>query len=262
VTSLVVVGGGRMGTALVAGLLKAGRAPSSICVVERDEARRRELAGELPGVTVADVVPRADGAVVAVKPADGRPACEAVGRAGVPRLLSIMAGVPLASLASWASSCVVLRAMPNTPAVARQGVSALCAAADADENDVVWAERLLGAVGAVLRLPESAFDAVTGVSGSGPAYVFLVAEALEDAGVLAGLPRAVSRQLVAHTLAGSGQLLLQAGAEPSRLRADVTSPGGTTAAGLRVLERAAVRAAFLDAVQAAAERSRQLAAPS
>jgi pyrroline-5-carboxylate reductase len=260
--ALVVIGGGRMGTALVGGLVAAGTDPTSICVVERDPDRRAALAGELPGVAVGAEVPAADGAVVAVKPGDGQQACEAVTRAGIRRLVSVMAGVPLRTLAAWAGSTVALRAMPNTPAVARAGITALCGPPDASEADLAWAEALLGSVGAVVRLPEALFDAVTGLSGSGPAYVFLVAEALEEAGVLVGLPRAVSRKLVAHTLAGAGQLLLQPDTEPARLRADVTSPGGTTAAGLRALERAAVRAAFLDAVAAAAERSKQLAPPS
>lgn len=259
---LVVVGGGRMGCALVGGLLAAGRPPSAVAVVERDAGRRRTLADELPGVLVVENVAPAAGALVAVKPGDGAAACRAVADAGVPRLLSVMAGIPVATLAGWAPGTVVLRAMPNTPAVARAGVSALCGAEGTAETDLAWAEDLLGAVGAVVRLEEPAFDAVTGLSGSGPAYVFLVAEALEEAGVLAGLPRAVARRLVGHTLAGSGQLLLAAGAEPARLRADVTSPGGTTAAGLRVLEQRAVRAALADAVMAAAERSRQLAPPA
>lgn len=250
-----------MGVALAAGLLAAGRDPGDLVVVEREPARRQAVATELPGVAVVDGPRAADGALVAVKPGDGVAACAAVAEAGVPRLLSVMAGVPLASLAAWAPGTVVLRAMPNTPALVRAGASALCAHPSATEEDVAWAEGLLAAVGLVVRLPESAFDAVTGLSGSGPAYVFLVAEAMEEAGVLAGLPRPVSRQLAAHTVAGAGRLLLADAADPARLRADVTSPGGTTAAGLRVLEQRAVRAALLDAVAAAAERSRQLAPP-
>lgn len=260
--ALLVVGGGRMGAALVGGLLAGGRDPSSVAVLERDPQRRLALADEMPGVSLVDGPVPADGALVAVKPADGDAACRMVADAGIPRLLSVMAGVPLSTLAAWAPGTVALRAMPNTPALVGAGVSALCGDTRASAGDLAWAEELLAAVGVVVRLPESSFDAVTGLSGSGPAYVFLVAEALEEAGVLAGLPRPVSRQLAAHTLAGSGRLLLQVGAEPAQLRADVTSPGGTTAAGLRVLEQRAVRAALLDAVSAAAERSRQLAPPA
>jgi pyrroline-5-carboxylate reductase len=266
-TALVVVGGGRMGTALVGGLLAAGTAPADVTVVEADPERRSALVTEWPGVVVADAVAPASasgatGAVVAVKPADGRRACAAVAEAGIPRLLSVMAGVPLDTLATWAPGVVVLRAMPNTPALVGAGISALCGTPEAGADDLAWAEKVLAATGTVLRLPESAFDAVTGLSGSGPAYVFLVAEALEEAGVLVGLPRPVSRQLAAHTVAGAGRLLVAPGAEPARLRADVTSPGGTTAAGLRELERGGVRAALVEAVLAAAARSQDLAPPA
>jgi pyrroline-5-carboxylate reductase len=130
----------------------------------------------------------------------------------------------------------------------------------ANEDDLAWAERILGAVGTVVRLDESLLDAVTGLSGSGPAYVFLVVEALVDAGVLAGLPRPVSAALVSQTVLGAAKLLAETGQTPEALRAAVTSPGGTTAAGLRELEGAGVRAAFLEAVMAATERSRELGA--
>ncbi len=250
-----------MGAALVEGMVSAGADPAAITVVERDPDRRSALGAQLPGVVTAAEPPPCDGALVAVKPGDAEPACRSLQAVGVPRVLSVMAGITLQALARWLPGAAVLRAMPNTPALVGAGVSALCAAPGVSDADVAWAEGVLRAAGAVVRLPESAFDAVTGLSGSGPAYVFLVAEALEEAGVLTGLPRAVSRQLAAHTIAGAGQLLLQPGAEPAALRADVTSPGGTTAAALRVLESRAVRAALLDAVAAAAERSRQLAPP-
>lgn len=259
-TRLLVMGAGRMGSALVAGLLAGGEDPGVITMVEPDSDRRRTVAHELPGISVVDRAVPADGAVVAVKPVHGAAACRSVAESGTPRLVSVMAGVTLATVQRWAPGVAVLRAMPNTPALVRAGVTVLCGGSDVAGADLDWAEALLAAVGTVIRLPEPSFDAVTGLSGSGPAYVFLVAEALEEAGVLAGLPRAVSRQLAAGTLAGAGQLLLQPGADPATLRADVTSPGGTTAAGLQVLERAAIRAAFLDAVGAAADRSRQLAA--
>jgi pyrroline-5-carboxylate reductase len=138
------------------------------------------------------------------------------------------------------------------------GAAAIAAGATAGPADLEWAEQVLGSVGVVVRQTEAALDAVTGLSGSGPAYVFLVAEALVDAGVLVGLDRATSALLTRQTLLGAARLLDETGDLPEALRAAVTSPGGTTAAGLRVLERRAVRAAFLDAVAAAAERSRQL----
>jgi pyrroline-5-carboxylate reductase len=148
--------------------------------------------------------------------------------------------------------------LPNTGALCGAGAAAIAAGTDAGEADLAWAEEILQAVGTVVRVGESLLDAVTGLSGSGPAYIFLVAEALIEAGVLVGLPRPVSQQLAIQTLLGSARLLAESGQAPEALRAAVTSPGGTTAAGLRALEAAAVRSAFLDAVAAATERSRSL----
>jgi pyrroline-5-carboxylate reductase len=148
--------------------------------------------------------------------------------------------------------------MPNTPALVGQGASAIAPGAAATDEHLDLAERLLGAVGVVVRVDEPALDAVTGLSGSGPAYVMLVAEALTEAGVLVGLPRPVAAQLVTQTLVGSANLLAQSDDGPEALRAAVTSPAGTTAAGVRELEARGVRAAFLDAVVAATRRSREL----
>jgi pyrroline-5-carboxylate reductase len=174
-------------------------------------------------------------------------------------VLSIAAGVTLARLESWLpDGTAVVRAMPNTPALVGAGAAAIAGGTLATEADIAWARQVLEAVGTVVELPESALDAVTGLSGSGPAYVFLLAEALIDAGVLVGLPRPVAKQLAVQTLLGAAKLMAETGDEPSALRAAVTSPGGTTAAGLRALEAAGVRHAVLDAVTAAAERSRAL----
>jgi pyrroline-5-carboxylate reductase len=148
--------------------------------------------------------------------------------------------------------------MPNTPALVGAGASAIAAGSTASEADLDWADEVLSAVGIVVRVREDLLDAVTGLSGSGPAYVFLVAESLIEAGVLAGLPRATAEALTRQTLLGSARLLLETGDDEAALRAAVTSPGGTTAAGLRVLEREGVRSAILDAVGAATERSREL----
>jgi pyrroline-5-carboxylate reductase len=152
--------------------------------------------------------------------------------------------------------------MPNTPALVGAGAAAIAPGRRAGEDDLAWAEEILGAVGTVARVPESLLDAVTGLSGSGPAYVFLVAEALMDAGVLVGLPRPISEQLVTQTLLGAARLLAGSEDGPEALRAAVTSPGGTTAAGLRALEAGGVRSALLEAVVAATERSRELGASS
>jgi pyrroline-5-carboxylate reductase len=170
-----------------------------------------------------------------------------------------MAGVRLARLESWLGpEPAVVRAMPNTPALVGAGVSAVAGGSRAAEGDVAWAEEILGAVGRVVRLDEASLDAATGLSGSGPAYVFLVAEALIAAGVSAGLTAEVSRTLTIETIVGAGRLLVETGEEPEALRAQVTSPGGTTEAGLAALEANGVRKAFEEAVAAATERSRAM----
>jgi pyrroline-5-carboxylate reductase len=258
VTKLVIVGGGRMGEALLGGLLDAGWAEGAdLAVIEAYPARRDELAQRYPGVTVTDQPVAASGAVIAVKPADVATACRSLGP--VERVLSIAAGVTLSALESALDSgTAVVRAMPNTPALVGAGAAAIAPGSAAGEDDLAWAESILSAVGVVVRVGEGSLDAVTGLSGSGPAYVFLVAEALIDAGVLNGLSRDVSVTLASQTLLGAGRLLAESGQSAETLRANVTSPGGTTAAGLRVLEQQAVRAAFLDAVSAATERSREL----
>jgi pyrroline-5-carboxylate reductase len=249
-----------MGEALVAGLLAAGWGEAAdIAVVEKVDARRHELSSRFPGLVVVGEPQDADGAVVAVKPDDVEAACRAIAATGTPVALSIAAGVPLASLQAWLGDGVrVVRAMPNTPALVGAGASALAGGSTATDEDLAWAEGLLSAVGTVVRVPERLLDAVTGLSGSGPAYVFLVAEALVDAGVLVGLPRDVATTLALQTLLGSARLLTEGTDGPEALRAAVTSPGGTTAAGLAALEDRAVRAAFLAAVRAATERSRAL----
>jgi len=259
---LQVIGGGRMGEALVGGLVQAGTlAAPEIRIVEPIADRRAELTDRFPGVEVGGAPELSEGTVIAVKPTDVAAACRAAAAAGAGRVLSIAAGVTIATLeGELAPGTAVVRAMPNTPALVRAGAAAIAPGSTATEADLAWAESLLGAVGTVVRVKESLLDAVTGLSGSGPAYVFLVAEALIDAGVLAGLPRDVSTSLSIQTLLGAATLLAQGDDGPEALRAAVTSPGGTTAAGLRTLEQRGVRAAFLDAVAAATERSRELGA--
>ena len=250
-----------MGEALLAGLLSSGWAssPSELAVAEKLPGRRDELEKAYPGLQVRPDVVAADGAIVAVKPGDVADACRSLASVGVDRVLSIAAGVTLASLEGALGAGVpVVRAMPNTPALVGAGAAAIAAGSSATEPDLDWAEGLLAAVGTVVRVPEHLLDAVTGLSGSGPAYVFLVAEALIEGGVLAGLPRDVAVTLATQTLHGAGRMLVETGATPEALRAQVTSPGGTTAAGLRALEAAGVRSAFLEAVAAATARSREL----
>lgn len=270
---LVIIGGGKMGQALLRGLLGSGWAADQLAVVEVVAAGREALEAAFPGVDVraalaptagATLAPAAGGsgpaiggAVIAVKPADVPAVCEQL--AGVPRVLSIAAGVTLRTLeAHLPEGTAAVRAMPNTPALVGAGVAAIAGGRAAGAGDLAWAEAVLGAVGRVVRVPEHLLDAVTGLSGSGPAYVFLVAEALVDAGVIAGLPRDVSSTLALQTLLGAARLLTETGDGPEALRAAVTSPGGTTAAGIRALEAHGVRAAIFDAVMAATERSREI----
>jgi pyrroline-5-carboxylate reductase len=262
---VVLIGGGNMGAALLGGMIAGGWAtPDELAVVESLEARRAVLVDLFPGVHVvatADAAP-ADGAVIAVKPNDVPVAVAAAVTAGARRVLSIAAGVSIAALeaaaaATGTSGVAVVRAMPNTPALVGEGAAAIAGGTTADEDVLGWAESILGAVGSVVRVPEYQLDAVTGLAGSGPAYLFLVAEALTDAGVLAGLARPVAEALVTQLFVGSATLLAERG-DPASLRAMVTSPGGTTAAGLRTLELHGVRAALLEAVMAATERSREL----
>ncbi len=257
---LLVMGGGKMGSALVDGLVRQGWAsPEALAVCDPDDAVRHRLAGAHPGVLVTPVPVAADAVLLAVKPDVAEAACRAVAPHAPGRVLSVVAGLAAGRLeAHLPAGTPVVRAMPNTPSLIGAGVAAMAGGSHVSGADLDWAESVLAAVGTVVRLPERYLDAVTGVSGSGPAYLFLVAEALIEAGVAAGLARPVSRTLVVETLLGSARLLAETGADPAVLRADVTSPGGTTAMALRTLELKAVRSAFIEAVAAATERSRQL----
>lgn len=256
---LVVIGGGNMGAALLGGLLESGSvAPDQVAVVEPYPPRRSELESMFEAITIVDEVPPCRSAVLAVKPPDIPAVANAAAQAGATRVLSVAAGVTTATIqAAVGPGVAVLRTMPNTPALVGEGVSALSGASGTSDADLDWAEQILAGVGLVVRVAESQLDAVTGLTGSGPAYIFLVAEALMDAGVAAGLPRATVEQMVPQLLVGSSKLLAERG-DPAGLRAMVTSPGGTTAAGVRVLEDRAVRAALIGAVQAATDRSREL----
>ncbi|MEA3077924.1 MAG: pyrroline-5-carboxylate reductase [Actinomycetota bacterium] len=252
-----------MGEALLTGLLASKWATvDELAVVEKVEARRTELAERFEGLTITAEPVASEGAVIAVKPADVAAACQAVATAGVERVLSIAAGISIAALeAALGAPTPVVRAMPNTPALAGAGAAAIAGGTHAKDDDLAWAEGLLRSVGTVVRVPEKMLDAVTGLSGSGPAYVFLVAEALIEGGVLAGLPRDTAVELTVATLLGAARLLDETGETPEALRAMVTSPGGTTAAGLRTLEAAGVRSAFIEAIAAATERSKELGRP-
>ena len=258
---LAVIGGGNMGTALLGGLLQ-GEVVSveHVVIVELHAERSEQLTAMFPGVTITDSVPSCRSAVLSVKPPDIVAVAAEAAAAGATRVLSIAAGVTISAIERAVGDGVaVLRAMPNTPALVGEGVSALAAGQHASPADLEWAEQILAGVGLVVRLEEHHIDAVTGLTGSGPAYVFLAAEALIEAGVTAGIPRETVEPMVTQLLVGSSKLLAERG-DPAALRAMVTSPGGTTAAGLRVLEERATRGALIDAVVAATARSRELGA--
>ena len=259
---LLIVGGGRMGQALLSGLGAAGWAAGDLAVVEPDAAKRGALATLHPGSGVHPAPVEAEGVVIAVKPQDVDNACRAVAAAGCRRVLSIAAGVPTSRLeACLADGTPVVRAMPNTPAQVGAGAAAIAPGAAAGDDDLAWAESVLGAVGSVVRVDEAALDAVTGLSGSGPAYVFLLTEALARAGVEAGLPEEVAAGLARQTVVGAGRLLESSEESPAELREAVTSPGGTTAAGLQVLRDQGFPDAVVSAVAAATARSRELGRP-
>jgi pyrroline-5-carboxylate reductase len=261
---LAVLGGGRMGEALAVGLIGAGWEPESIAIAEVSPDRRRLLDDRLPGVRIvpsaAWAVPDAEAVILAVKPPDAIAALESCASvlSETTLVLSIAAGVTLAVLEAAAPGRPVVRAMPNTGTLVGHGAAAIAPGTNASDLDLALAERILGAVGIVVRVPEDHLDAVTGLSGSGPAYVFLVAEAMIDAGVRVGLPRDVSDALVRQTLLGAAHLLEDGDDGPEAHRAAVTSPGGTTEAGLQVLEARGVRAAMIEAIEAATRRSHEL----
>jgi pyrroline-5-carboxylate reductase len=262
--ALAIVGGGKIGEALLSGLLRGGHyRANSVVVVEKHPARAAELTA-VHGVRVVDVAAAAAFAgtlLVAVKPQDiDEVLAEFRAHVGSEHLVvSVAAGVPTSRIERALGVDVpVVRCMPNTPALFDQAMTAVAPGAHADEKHLATAESLLGAVGQVVRVPESQLDAVTALSGSGPAYFFFLVEAMIDAGILLGLPRALSAQLVVQTAVGSAVMLRDSGEHPVQLREAVTSPGGTTTAAIRELENHGVRAALLAAIEAACLRSQEL----
>lgn len=255
---IVLVGGGNMGSALLGGLVAAGWNPAGIVVVELDAGKRAGLERDF-GVRTSEAPVAGGGAVIAVKPGDAAAVCAQVAALGIPRALSIAAGISAATLQSAAGpSCAVVRAMPNTPALVREGVTAITGSNVCTEDDLAWAERVLSAVGLVVRVPESQMDAVTAVAGSGPGYLFLVAECLLAAAIDEGLPADVADALVRQLFKGAGVLLASSPDSPAALREKVTSPNGTTFAGLSVFENDGLRAMVHKAVRAAAARSAEM----
>jgi pyrroline-5-carboxylate reductase len=263
--TIAMLGCGKIGEALLTGLLRAGHAPSDISVTDHD-GRTAELA-ERHGVTPRasrEAVLAADTLLLAVKPQDMLTLLQEIGPHVQPDrhlVVSVAAGLPTTWFARHLpDGTPVVRVMPNTPALVDQAMSAISAGAFAHESHLDAVESLLLPVGKVVRVPEDQQDAVTALSGSGPAYFFFLVEAMIDAGILLGLPRNVAADLIIQTAVGSATMLRDSGQHPVQLREAVTSPGGTTIAAIRKLEDHGVRAALLDALEAARDRSRELAA--
>lgn len=248
-----------MGEALLRGLMTSGWAQQhELAVVEALPARRAELSQLYPQLEVRQEPLDGVDALLAVKPND---VTEVAKSLDAPRVLSIAAGVRLARLEELLpKGCRGLRAMPNTPALLGEGAAAVAAGSVASEQDLNWAVGILESVGTVVVVEEKLLDAVTGVSGSGPAYLFLVAEAMISAAIEVGLSPEVADALVRQTLLGSAKLLAEGTETPERLRKNVTSPGGTTAAALEVFEAMQLREIFSQAIQVATDRSKELGA--
>ncbi|MBM3214779.1 pyrroline-5-carboxylate reductase [Candidatus Poribacteria bacterium] len=259
------IGVGNMGMSILKGGLSAGVLESDSVLVFDALASQTAAARQEHGVRVAasleDLVAQSDWIVFSAKPQNVAEVLPQVARHVRPGqwLLSIAAGVRTRSLEGYLpAETPVVRVMPNIAASVSEAATAICPGASATEEHLVQAERLFEAVGVTARLSESLMDVVTGLSGSGPAFAFLVIEALADAGVQNGLTFAQARVLAAQTLLGAAKMLLSGDAHPAQLKTMVTSPGGTTAAGLAALERLGLRAALAEAVTAATERSREL----
>ncbi|MGO4958002.1 pyrroline-5-carboxylate reductase [Luteococcus sp. Sow4_B9] len=261
---IALVGVGKMGEAVLSGLVRAGG--HDLVVVNRRAERDAELV-ERHGVTaapLAEALAGADVVVVAVKPKDIPAMLHRVASALEPHavVVSLAAGVSLQTMQHHLpDGAAVVRVMPNTPSLVGQGMSAASPGPFVDEEQLARVREVLSACGQVVVVPEDQQDAVTAVSGSGPAYVFAVAEAMIEAGVQLGLPRDLATTLASQTILGAGTMLVESGTHPSILRENVTSPGGTTARALAVLDQRAVRAAFAEAMQACHDRSREMGHP-
>lgn len=261
--TIAVLGAGKIGEALLSGLLSAGRAPEDLLFTERYPQRRTELTERhgVRAVDVAEAAGLADVLVVAVKPQDIERLLTELRPALRPETLivSLCAGLPTELYERrLPDGTAVVRVMPNTPLVVGEAMSVMSAGRFATEEHLALVEGILGSVGRVLRLPESQQDAVTALSGSGPAYFFFLVEAMIDAGILLGIPRAVATQLIIQSAVGAAAMLRDSGEHPVTLREAVTSPAGTTITAIRELEVHGVRAALLAAIEAARDRSAEL----
>jgi pyrroline-5-carboxylate reductase len=262
-TSIAVLGAGKMGEALLAGLVKAGQPTEQLCFTEPHDDRARAVSDRLgvPRLDVAGAARAARVLVVAVKPQDIEPLLDRLAPEVRPGTLvvSMCAGLPTALFERrLGGEVAVVRVMPNTPMVVGEAMSAISPGRYVAEAQVAEVERMLGTVGRVVRVPEAQQDAVTALSGSGPAYFFYLVEAMIEAGVALGVPRALAAELIVQSSVGAARMLRESGEHPVVLREAVTSPGGTTAMALRELERHGTRAALSAAIEAARDRSVEL----
>jgi pyrroline-5-carboxylate reductase len=265
-TTIAVLGAGKIGEALLSGLMHAGRSADELLFTERSDDRSVELTKRygVRSVTIAEAAAQADVLVVAVKPQDIDPLLTELAPVLRPETLmvSLCAGLPTALYESrLPEHTPVVRVMPNTPMLVGEAMSAISPGRHATAAHLNMVEEMLASVGQVVRVPESQQDAVTALSGSGPAYFFYLVEAMIDAGILLGLPRAVAEQLIVQSAVGSAKMLAESSEHPVILREAVTSPAGTTIMAIRELERHGVRAAMLAAIEAARDRSVELGKP-
>nr|WP_042182437.1 pyrroline-5-carboxylate reductase [Kibdelosporangium sp. MJ126-NF4]CEL14986.1 Pyrroline-5-carboxylate reductase [Kibdelosporangium sp. MJ126-NF4]CTQ93421.1 Pyrroline-5-carboxylate reductase (EC 1.5.1.2) [Kibdelosporangium sp. MJ126-NF4] len=262
-TTIAVLGAGKIGEALLSGLLSGGRSPDELLFTERYRERAAELSKQygIRAVDVPTAAAQADVLVVAVKPQDIDPVLEELAPVVSDRnlVVSLCAGLPTSLYErKLPDSVPVVRVMPNTPMLVGQAMSVISAGRHAKAQHLELVEELLSTVGEVIRVPEAQQDAVTALSGSGPAYFFYLVEAMIDAGILLGIPRNVAEKLIIQSAVGAATMLAETGTHPVILREAVTSPAGTTIMAIRELERHGVRAALLAAIEAARDRSQEL----
>ncbi|MDE2510460.1 MAG: pyrroline-5-carboxylate reductase [Elusimicrobia bacterium] len=264
--TIAVVGAGHMAGAMIGGMVRSKLVPAKgIVATRRSHDALAELQKKWGVRTTTDnakAVAEADIIILAVKPQMAKKVLEEL--AGTIRkgqlVISVMAGIPTSAInKALRVDCPVVRAMPNTPCLVDAGATAIAAGARASDKDLAKAEAVFRSVGLVARLPESALDAVTGLSGSGPVYLYMVIEAMTDGGVKMGIPRAVAAKLAAQTVYGAAKLVLESGKHPAILKDEVTTPGGTAISAIHVLESKGLRSLLIDGIEAATRRSQELA---
>ena len=263
--TIAVIGAGHMAGAMIGGMIKSKLVPAKSIVAARRDPEALAALQKRWGVRVTSdnkkAVAGADIVILAVKPQMARKVMEELaGRIAKDQLvISVMAGVTTASISkALRADGPVVRAMPNTPCLVDAGATAVAAGAHAGERELALAEAVFGAIGLVVTLPESALDAVTGLSGSGPVYIYMAIEAMIDGGVKMGIPRSVAAKLAAQTVFGSAKLVLDTGKHPAVLKDEVTTPGGTAITAIHVLESKGLRSVLIDGIEAATKRSQEL----